>query len=424
VAAAPTEYWLMVGAAVVDVPVAVGTPMSGFAARTSPSTGVHDPLSVRALVVDDAAWITLDVCGLDEATCLSIREASPLPTDRVVVSATHTHSGPCSMRGRLGHADLAFVETLCRAAVEACNRAVDNRELCSVSMDSISGLGIAHNRRHPSERIDPALQVMVFSTARGSIAAWLLQFPCHPVVLGADNRQISADYQGFARQSLEDYASGSVALFLTGAAGDVNTGHSAESSYTQGASSTRTFAEAERIGNALGIAGRAAQWSTHRPAHPVTVSTTSVELELEVLDEASRHDLIKGWEELSRTAESGEQALLRIWTDWARAVDDSVPLWWTGTVTVIRIADVLLVALPGEPFLAAAELIQRELELPVIVAGYSNGCPGYFPTAEEYGNGGYEVLDAHRYYGMPAPFKRGCLEKLVDTAVTLGRQLT
>jgi hypothetical protein len=414
----------MVGAAVIEVPVAVGTPMSGFAARTEPSTGVHDPLSVRALVVDDVCWITIDVCGLDETTCLTIRQASPLPTDQVIVSATHTHSGPCSMPDRLGQADPAFVEALCRAAVEACTRAANRQELCSVSMEAITGLGIAHNRRHPEAPIDPALQVMAFTTAAGSIAAWLAQFPCHPVVLGADNRLISADYQSFARQSLETDTPGSVALFLTGAAGDVNTGHTAESSYTQGGSPTRTFAEAERIGQALGKAGRVARWSAPRPAHPLVVLTATIELELEVLDEASPQALAERWEHRAGGAAAGEQALLRMWSHWARAQVGTAELRWAGTVSVVRIADVLLVALPGEPFLAAAEEIQREFEIPVIVAGYSNGCPGYFPSAAEYDHGGYEVVDAHRYYGMPAPFKRGSLEKLVHTAITLGRQLT
>ena len=421
---AAAEPWLMVGAAVTEVPVAAGTPMSGFAARTEPNAGVHDPLTVLALVIEDACWLTIDVCGLDEATCLRIQEAAPLPTTRVIVSATHTHSGPCSMTDRLGHADPAFVEALCRAAMETCTEAINNREECSVSFAAISRLGIAHNRRHPGVPIDPALQVMAFTGSSGSVAAWLLQFPCHPVVLGADNRLISADYQGFARQSLETHVPGSVALFLTGAAGDVNTGHSPESSYFQGSSPTRTFAEAERIGETLGKAGRSAQIAAARPARPFAVVTANIELELAVLDEASPDALANRWGHQAVRAASGEQALMRIWSDWALAQDGTAELRWAGTVAVMRIADILLVALPGEPFLAAAEQIQRAFAVPVIVAGYSNGCPGYFPTAAEYDRGGYEVLDAHRYYGMPAPFKRGSLERLVRTAVTLGRQLT
>src|ERR1035438_5685698 len=59
---------MMVGASVVEVPVPNGTLMAGFAARDEPSAGVNDPLTVRALVIEDACWITVDVCGLDEAT--------------------------------------------------------------------------------------------------------------------------------------------------------------------------------------------------------------------------------------------------------------------------------------------------------------------------------------------------------------------
>ncbi|SKF62524.1 Uncharacterised protein [Mycobacteroides abscessus subsp. abscessus] len=45
--------------------------------------------------------------------------------------------------------------------------------------------------------------------------------------------------------------------------------------------------------------------------------------------------------------------------------------------------------------------------------------PGYLPSAHEYPLGGYEVVDAHRYYGMPAGFSRGSLEALVDVAAGL-----
>lgn len=397
--------------------------MAGYAARTEPSTGVHDPLTVRALVIEDACWITIDVCGLDEMTCADIRAAVPLPADRVVVSATHTHSGPCSMPGRLGNADKRFIATLRSVAVTACYAALRDRTLCSVSYESFSGLRVARNRRHPEADIDPELQVMVFTSSSGAVIAWLLQFPCHPVVLGASNQLISGDYPAFTRLILEQDEPGSVALFLTGAAGDVNTGHSAESSYSQNKSPTRTFQEAERIGRVLATAGRAARVSAPLPHQQMRVLTAEIRLEMEVLDAESPTDLAAKWELQAHNKPPGEQALLRIWSDWARTQDNSVELSWSGTITVMHVAGALLVALPGEPFLAGADQIKRAFDLPVIVAGYSNGCPGYLPTATEYDFGGYEIKDAHRYYGMPAPFKRGSLEILVQTAVELGRQL-
>lgn len=415
---------LRVGASVREITVAPGTPMAGFAARVRPSTGVQDPLTVRALVIDNACWITIDVCGLDESTCTAIRERVQIPADRVVVSATHTHSGPCSMLNRLGRADPRFVSSLVDAAIEACTDAVTKRTVCTVSFDAYRGLDVARNRRHPDIAVDPQLQVMVFTADDGSVLAWLLQFPCHPVVLGADNRLISGDYPAFVRQSLEQAAPGSIALFLTGAAGDINTGHSAESSYSQDRSPIRTFNEAERVGRLLAFTGHAAQESAALRPQRVQVVTAEVRLELEVLDEEDPSALAERWELDAEVAEPGEQAILRIWADWARARTDTESMVWTGTVTVMNVAGILLVALPGEPFLAGAELIERAFGVPVVVAGYSNGCPGYFPAASEYSFGGYEVMDAHRYYGMPAPFKRGSLEKLVQTAVMLGSQLS
>src|SRR5699024_12002534 len=74
--------------------------MSGFINRTEPSSGVHDQLSVRALVVDRTALVTVDVAGLREELCTRVRTAVQPWVDDAVVHATHTHSGPASMPGR------------------------------------------------------------------------------------------------------------------------------------------------------------------------------------------------------------------------------------------------------------------------------------------------------------------------------------
>ncbi|AIY00873.1 hypothetical protein ART_1274 [Arthrobacter sp. PAMC 25486] len=414
-------HWILVGASVEEVSVPSGTPMAGYAARVGPSSGVHDPLTVRAIVIEGVCWITMDVCGLDEKTCSDIREAVPLPADHVVVSATHTHSGPCSMPDRLGNADSRFLAALCRAALKAFAAALSDRTLCTVSYESFRGLRIAQNRRHPQDDIDPELQVVVFTSRSGSVVAWLMQFPCHPVVLGADNHLISGDYPAYTRIALEQAEPGSIALFLTGAAGDVNTGHTAESSYTQNSSPTRTFHEAERIGRTLAATGMAARESPRLARSGLRVLTAEVHLELEVLDVKTPVELAGQWEQQTHNQPPGERALLRIWSDWAHAQNTSAEMTWTGTITVMALAGILLVALPGEPFLAGAEKIKGAFEIPVIVAGYSNGCPGYFPTDTEYEFGGYEVMDAHRYYGMPAPFKRGSLEILVESAIRIGQ---
>lgn len=68
----------------------------------------------------------------------------------------------------------------------------------------------------------------------------------------------------------------------------------------------------------------------------------------------------------------------------------------TAYVQAIRIGDVAIVALPGEPFNEIGRAVKDQSTAPVtIFAGYSNGYVGYFPTASEYPHGGYEPQYSH-----------------------------
>ena len=88
---------------------------------------------------------------------------------------------------------------------------------------------------------DPPVDALVLRDAVTSepVAA-LVGHACHPVVLDATNTRVTADYVHFLRRELED-AWGCPVVFLTGAAGDVNTGHSAEASYSGVRAAGRTF---------------------------------------------------------------------------------------------------------------------------------------------------------------------------------------
>jgi len=108
----------------------------------------------------------------------------------------------------------------------------------------------------------------------------------------------------------------------------------------------------------------------------------------------------------AHAATESQRALDVAWRDWAlRHIDEPGDGTWTGSVTCLRWGDVTVVAMPGEPFAAQAGAVRNLLGDPgAIVIGYTNGCPGYIPTADEYPLGGYEVDDAYHYYNMPGPF--------------------
>jgi neutral ceramidase len=114
------RFWA--GAALVDATPPPGLAMAGFAARSRPAAGAHDPLTVRAVAVGDTAIVCADVIGLHEDMCARIRERAQVDAEGIVVAALHTHGGPVSMDGRVG---AAVDETYLARLEEACIRALD-----------------------------------------------------------------------------------------------------------------------------------------------------------------------------------------------------------------------------------------------------------------------------------------------------------
>lgn len=416
------------GVAVRDVTPAPGAPMSGFAARTGPATGVHDPLLVHALVVGDTALLTVDVVGLHEDDCAEIRRRCALPAERVVVHATHTHGGPASMRGRLGGpVDEGWLDALVTTCVDAVDAALEAALTAREPVEVTAGYGecpgVARNRRRPGGPVDDTLPVVALRRPDGSLLAAVVSYACHPVVLGADNTLLTADHPGVVRRILTARLGGPV-LFVTGCAGDANTGHSAAASISTAATPDRTFDAAGRVGARIAEAALAAEPEPGPPG--VRAATREVSLDLDVPGRASVAADVAAWAAEAAGSDPARAALLGCWAQWGRELlaRGAPPPRWPASVSVLRWGPALVVALPGEPFAAAARQIRRHAlrtdpAATVVVAGYSNGCPGYLPAAQEYPHGGYEVEEAHRYYGMPGPFARGSAEALVAAVARL-----
>lgn len=410
---------IRVGVARAEVNVPVGTAMAGFAARPSPSTGVHDQLQVNALVVDYVALVTVDCCALHEDNCSEIRALVTGHVLDVVVTATHTHSGPCLAPGRLGPVDHHVLTEVVRAAADTVSRAAASTQACTVSYAEAYGVGMAADRRHLDRSIDPPIQTIRFSDGSGRVIAQLASYPCHPVVLDARNTLISADYPARLRTTMEDHHPGSICLFATGAAGDINTGHSPEQSYNSHQETNRTFAEADRIGSALATLLQSSMYQPITTTQLTVLQAASVQLPFAAVDLSAVAAETKAWKREMSTAPAGRAELLRNWINWADYHAGVGPATWKGRVGLIRLGELSVITLPGEPFWAVAEAIRSHADGPTIVLGYSDGVPGYFPSRDDYPQGGYEVCDAHRYYGMPAPFAVGCAERLVAAADAL-----
>jgi neutral ceramidase len=412
------------GVATRDVTPPAGRAMSGFVARTPTATRTHDPLTVRALCVGETAVVTVDVVGLHEDTCAEIRRRCPLPDDAVLVHATHTHGGPASMPGRLGgNVNRHWLEHVVDASVDAVQTALDARVNAVIRSGYGRCPGIATNRRHAGGPVDGRLPVVEVEAVHGGTLAVLVAYACHPVVLGPDNTEWTADYPWALRRLIEKHYPGAVAIFLTGCAGDANTGHTAAASLSSQPSTRRTFAEAERIGEHIGSSACAAV--TSPSGRPIAALHDRVELALTTTPQhlLTRNATTWAADAARAGATPSQRALWRCWAEWAAGPARDAVRSWTAPVTVLRWGSTFIVALPGEPFAVTGKLLRRAAEAvgarTVLVAGYTNGCPGYLPPREEYAHGGYEVNEAHRYYGMPGAFDAAAVDALEACAVDL-----
>jgi hypothetical protein len=407
-----------VGAAIVDITPPVGLAMAGFAARTSAATGTHDKLTARALVIDNTALVTVDVIGIDAALSQRVRSRCSLPADAVTILATHTHGGPISMPGRLSvKADPVYMDRLETGIVEAIDQAALARHPTRVFGGNGIDPGYAENRRQTDGPVDRTLPILRFESALGKPTAILTSYACHPVVLGADNLEWTGDYPHFAREAIEAAIPGVIALIATGCAGDVNTGHSAASSLSNTPNPNRSFAMAKIIGK--GVAKSVLCAVQTELCGGLAVAEVYEQLNFQLREVGTPDELAKQW----RAAAAGGNPIAHIWASWAQSAmgQNMNPL--SERCTAFSLCGAQIIAMPGEIFARTALEIRQSLpsQAPLFVLAYADDNPGYVPHRDAFVDGGYEVDEAHRFYGLGATFAPGSAERLADAGCKAAR---
>ena len=402
---------IQVGASIIDITPPNGIAMAGFAARTEVAKGDHDALTVRALVVDDTAIVTVDVIGIDANLSARARARASLPDQAITITATHTHGGPVSMPGRLSaKADHAFILCLEDAVVKAVDLAIVNQKPARL----LGGIGVepgfASNRRRLDGPVDTGIPVLRFESVEGSTIAILVSYACHPVVLGAGNLSWTGDYPHFVRKKLETTFPGAIAIFATGCAGDVNTGHSAAASLSLLATPERSFAKAKEIG--FGIANSVIDARLTDVSGNVGHSEVFADICFEQREQEAPDILAKSW----RLAAKDTSSLEVIWANWAEKHmgRDLSPL--KARITALKWGSVGIIALPGEIFAETALEIREKLAQkdPLFILAYADDNPGYIPPESDYLRGGYEIDEAHRFYGLGATIAPKTAEHLAE----------
>lgn len=231
-----------------DITPPVGTTLVGYKPRVSAS--VAHPLRAEALSCRDAdgAWIlvTADVLGFRGPWSREVRERigarTGVAAEAVVLAAVHTHSGPpttlCGGKDLSG-TDRRYMESLADALVELAAESVDRAAEGSFRTAMTEAPRLGSNRRiagadgvwinewrdpegrHPGY-FDPSLLIVSVQRPAGARDGLLVNYGCHPVVLGPDSLAVSADYVGYMKDALERGGLARTALFALAGAGNVN----------------------------------------------------------------------------------------------------------------------------------------------------------------------------------------------------------
>lgn len=411
------------GTSQIDITPLPGVELSGFAARTQPSTGVLDPLFAKALHLTDGTarllWIHCDLVGFDRSIVLAFRrwaqENLGLRAGQVMLSATHTHSGPCTIHlQEAGQYDPAYVERLHGHLREAAQVALARTERFDcVAVEGQLALAV-DRRKTSSSHTDPRVAAVGFRRGNGTFAAVIVNYPMHPVALGSTNRRISADVPGQAALSLARQLSGSPIVCMTnGACANLNP--PAENvSVAQVAAWGKQIADAVAplLQNAAPVA----------PA-PLRVTTRVVPLPLEMLDADGINAVANRALQDTRSMAEWGPKFRRVVEHWRASLLADVKAGINGShrdaeLFAVGLGNLILLGANAEVFSEFTDWLRRSCGKKVYLSGYANGDLGYLPTRAAYAEGGYEVEVAHFFYGGFRP-KAGGLELLAQEAVTL-----
>lgn len=425
---------MRVGTAVIDITPPVGAELCGFVARRQPSTGVHDRLLARSLYVESGEekllWLHADLIGFERVFVDDLKgviaRRFDLPNNRVVVSATHTHSGPATIHLiNCGSYDRGYLADLKERLLDITSGAMlDPEEAGLVLAEGWCELAV-DRRGQPTKHSDPRMGVVAWRRANGEYIAVLANYAIHNVALRADNRLISADMAGRAATTLSEALPGRPnMLFTNGACGNLNP-PAITSEFIQRGPVESGFDRMEQWGDQMAACAIDAL-AQPAPANDETLSVRATTFHLQ-FERFTADDVKQTAARLRATMdrESGYVAdrvrdAYRQWEEQAlthvarRDASFSAPL----AVQVVRLGPTTFVCLGAEVFSVIGDPLRARSTGPLYVVGYANGDTGYLAPETAYDEGGYEIDSAFAFYGG-FPVCRGEFERLQNEVANL-----
>jgi hypothetical protein len=421
---------LRAGAAAVDItPTQFPLNMPG-GFEPKPAMKAHDPFHARALVLDDGttrlAMVVVDNLGtapetIEEAKGIAARKTG-IPTGRMLVCSTHTHSGPPSNTKDGDSPAAAYRKLLVAGIAESIVKAQAALRPAAVGAAAHPLPEEVFNRRwylkpgkmplnpfarldtvkmnpgtspevldRPAGPTDPDITIISVQDTKRKPLALFANYSLH-YVGGAPKGEMSADYFGEFARIMPSRLKGDdefVAMMSNGTSGDINNipflvTRPPREPFEQirlvaaRAADTAWLAfrkiEKHDPGAKLGMVQRDITLKYRRPTTEQVAAARKV---LAIKDPKEK-------EKLPRLAENYARGTVNA----AERTEDTI----TVCLQALRIGDLVVCGIPFETFVEIGlELKQRSPFPRTMVIGLANGRHGYLPTPEHHALGGYET---------------------------------
>lgn len=429
---------------IITPPVGVG--LAGYMNKR-PNVGMYDDLYVKALLIDASGsrcgLLVFDLCSICERLFAELKKRISERFgaefyDRLIISATHTHTVPEFRDDALDsdpRLQYAFNEAA-SAAVRALERAEMNLLDSEIEIGTVYNNPYASVRRYwmksgdivtnpgwcnpdidrPESDFDRTVGILRV-VQNGRTAALVCNLANHGDTVGGN--LVSADWFGCLAHAIQhELKSGVPVMVIDDASGDIN-----HFDFHQKINQT-SIKEATRIGRGYAaIILDALEHLEKLPDGALTVGETAVTIPHRKLTPeevaAARHvldtvpDIPKEGDFESQDLANKVPAALRYFAQraldcHAKSVDSH-----TGRITTLKFGKTLaIVSLPGEPFNGISRAIKAQSPFKyTFVVSLAQSVSGYVPMKECFPRGGYEVQPA---VNSPAP---EAAQALIDAAV-------
>ena len=451
------ERMLRAGAAQLDITPELGSLIvGGFS--PFPAKNVHDPLYARALALDDGAHrIALVVCDnvaiarecIDAAKRI-IEQQSKLPGAQVMVSATHTHSGPSARADssipsrelpaenaaadqRLGDKPphlTAYQQFLARRIADVVHCAINNLEPAKIAWGSVQQPQHVFNRRwfigdeaqrrnpfggvdrvrmnpprgspaleKPAGPTDPEIPFIAVQAKDGRPISLLAAYSLH-YVGGVGAADISADYYGYFNQRMRELVAEQPALSPPNALvaetpafvslmANGTSGNINNINFREKAVARKPYEQMRAVAHEIAAAVFAAyQKLEYRDWVPIQSRYRELSL---AVRRPSTELVTRSRELLAGPARNPPwHAQERVYANRVLQLaggPDRVDV----PMQAFRIGEVGIMTLPVETFVETGlDLKARSALKPAMPIELANGAFGYMPTPEHHALGGYE----------------------------------